>query len=310
MQLLLPEPRSSLRQEREEWFKRVEKCCEHYLNCLADYKPKIDQLCTASPSPIPDQVQRRRTYPNWWIKAAKAKGERLVKTEEYGQSFQEFREEGRKLVEDVVIFEKKVKDIHAEFASKNDWKIDKEDPLVHGYYELMTRFKWFETDIQHVLRDATRPKYTSAGSDPAVSESPSDTVRESIRYKSNWIYALLTCYKSMRPGDVTSRKREQWWQWFDWFAVMTLLLLPFLLSVLAHPFTNDYIGLMALGYYMWFTKYLLFVHWPERWTVLWPTYYISGLLATGVFFSVCASHALFALALPGLSVYAEEYTRR
>ena len=87
-------------------------------------------------------------------------------------------------------------------------------------------------------------------------------------------------------------------------------MVPFLPAVSAYLFTSYYLGLLAWGYYTWVFKYWLFVHFPERWTVLWPTYYISYLLAFGAFFSVAASHGLFALALPSISQHAEEYTRR
>ncbi|KAK8062674.1 hypothetical protein PG997_014771 [Apiospora hydei] len=313
---LLPEPRSSLWQEREEWFKRVEESCAYYLNRLAEFKPTIDQLCAANPSLVPDQDQRFRSYPNRQIKTAEAKKKHITKTGEYKKSFEDLREERTRLVNNVRSFEEKVKAMHAEFASRNTWESNADDPLVHDYYELMTRCRRFETGVQRILRDAdlltnTRPKHTSKGSELESELEPEPAIaKESKRHKSNWLYALMCWCRGTGPGDDTSNKSGQWWQRFDWFAVMTLLLLPFLPALTAYHFSNSYTGLLVLGYCIWFFKYQLFVHSPERWTVLWPTYYISDLLATGVFFSVCASHALFTLALPSLRDYAEEYTKR
>ncbi|KAK7959389.1 uncharacterized protein PG986_004243 [Apiospora aurea] len=317
-QVLLPKPRSSLRQEREEWFKRVEESCAYYLNRLAELKPTIDQLCAASPSPVPDQDQIFRSYPNRRIKANEAKREHFPKTGEYGQSFEDLRDERTRLVNDVKSFEEKVKTVHAEFASRNTRESSTDDPLARDYYEFMTRCRRFETGVQLILRDAdlvpaTRPKHTSKGPelelDPEPEPSPA-IAKESKRYKSNWMYALMCWCRGIGPGDDTLNRRGQWWQRFDWFAVVSLLLLPFLPALMAYHFSYSYTGLLVLGYHIWFCKHQLFVHSPKMWTVFWPTYYLSDLLTTGVFFSVCASHALFTFALPSLRGYAEEYTRR
>ncbi|KAK7912182.1 hypothetical protein PG985_014663 [Apiospora marii] len=305
-----PKPNLPRRQEREEWYRKAEQRCAYCLRELANYESKLDELRTTNPGAIPRAVWRNRTYPNWWVKAARASGKPLKKTEQRWLRFEEFRKEQATLVQDLMDQARGVQAIHEEFSSTNSWDRDANTLIVHGYYQLMTRFRWFQTEIQRVL-PAAGPGSAEKSEPTAGKAEPSPVVPKGpIRYKSNWLYALMCWYKNADPSHDPFDRSEKWWQRFDWFAAITLLLVPLLPAVLAYPFTYYYLGLLAWGYYTWVFKYWLFVHFPESWTVLWPTYYISHLLAFGVFFSVAASHALYALALPSIGYHAEEYTRR
>ncbi|KAK8079296.1 hypothetical protein PG994_003103 [Apiospora phragmitis] len=200
--------------------------------------------------------------------------------------------------------------MYARFATTDTWDKDANAALVHGYYGLMTRYRWFQMDAHHVLRAAGPVSAAKPLPVSEVSEPSSAVVRELIRHMSNWLYLLVCLFKNLSPYDTPFHRSEQWWHRFDWFAAMVLLLLPFVPALLAYPFTKNYLGLLALGYYTWFLTHRMFVHDSETWTVLWPTYYVSDLLAIGMFLGVTASHELFALALPSLSGQAEEYTRQ
>lgn len=305
-----PRPKLSLRQQREEWYQKAEQRCAYCLRELAKYESKLDELRLTSPSAIPRAVWRNRTYPKWWMKAAEAKGDILKKTEQRWLRFEEFREEQMVLVQDLLDQETGVKAMHAEFLSTGNWHRDVNSLLVHGYYQLMKRFRWFQTEVQRVLPAAGPASAERPGSPSGKTEPTPIAPKGPIRYKSNWLYVLVCWYKKVDPSHDPFDQSEQWWQRLDWFAAITLLLVPFLPAVLVYPFTSYYRGLVAWGYYAWVFKYWLFVHCPERWTVLWPTFYISHLLTFGGLFGVAASHALFALALPRLGGHAEEYTRR
>ncbi|KAK8045882.1 hypothetical protein PG996_013946 [Apiospora saccharicola] len=305
-----PKPKPSLRQAREEWFQRAEQRCAYCLRQLAIYESKLDELRATKPSAIPRAVWRNRTYPKWWTQAANARGEVVKKIEHRWLRFEEFREEQTLMVQDLLDQEKGLKAMHAEFSSTGNWDRDTNTLLVHGYYQLMTRFRWFQTEAQRVVPTAGPASAEKSGSTPGKAEPSPVVPKGPIRYKSNWLYVLVCWYKNMDPRHDQSDMSGRWWQTFDWFAAIALLVAPFIPALLAYPFTYYYIGLVAWGYYTWVFKYWLFIHWSEKWTVLWPTYYISHLLAFGGFFGVAVSHALFAQAIPSLVDYAEQYTRR
>ncbi|KAK6857932.1 hypothetical protein PG995_005631 [Apiospora arundinis] len=306
------EPKPSLRQERIEWYRMVEESCAYYLKELVDYQERINELGTAGSSGVPKRVRRSRSYPDWWMKAAEARGERLArKKEDFWQGLDDFGTERNTLAKRIVDLEEEVKAAHAQFSTTGVWDKDANVALVHEYYRVSTEFSWFQADIQHLLR-TEKPATTVPPSSATTANEPSlDEYEERMRRKRNWIHSLLCWCRIMGLSNIHFDISEKWWRRFDWVAVITMVLLPFLPTLLAYPSTCYKLAcFLSLGYYTWLLMYYSFTRCPESCTVLWPAFYLAPLLTFGAFLSIAASQALFALALPSLTTYADEYTRR
>ena len=236
-----------------------------------------------------------------------ANEEKPKKNENYRQSFDEFKNERTVLAKGIAELEKEVRTAHTQFSATDVWNKEVITPMVYRYYRLATEFTWFQTDVHNVLRTETQaPTAMPPPSAAMTEELPYDENEERIRRSRNWIYVLIFRYKIRGPFVNDSK----WLRGFDWIAVITLLLLPFLPAFLAHVFNCYPLVYLALGYYTWLLMYQSFLTFPESCTVIWPAFYLSPCLTFGAFFSVAASHAVFALVLPVLTMHAKESTER